>query len=210
MKTARPGRREELLDAIAREEGRVAQLESEQADVRSRLAALRAEVALFGAEPEIRVRLAVAAEAPVPYTSAEKLDALLCEYGVSIEVHDERIGGEPIGYRFRGKLTPVQQKAASALLGHDIGVFVAPPGVGKTVVGTYLVAERGCSTLILVHRRPLLDQWLAQLSLFLGIEPKEIGQIGAGKKTGNGRLDVAMIQSLVRKDKVEDVVANYG
>jgi len=139
-----------------------------------------------------------------------ELEALLREYGVAIEVDDERINGEPIGYRFRGKLTPVQQKAASALLGHDIGVFVAPPGVGKTVVGTYLVSERSCSTLILVHRRPLLDQWLAQLSLFLGIEPKEIGQIGAGKKTGNGRLDVAMIQSLVRKDKVEDVVANYG
>ena len=65
--------------------------------------------------------------------------------------------------------------------------------------------------MILVHRRPLLDQWLAQLSLFLGIEPKEIGQIGARQaKTANGRLDVAMIQSLVRKEKVEDLVANYG
>ena len=73
MKTAQPGRREELLDAIAREEGRVARLESEQADARSRLAALRAEVASFGAEPEIRVRLPVVAEAPVPYTSAEKV-----------------------------------------------------------------------------------------------------------------------------------------
>ena len=79
--------------------------------------------------------------------------------------------------------------------------------MGKTVVGTYLVAARGCSTLVLVHRQPLLDQWLAQLSLFLGIEPKQIGQIGAGKKTGNGQLDVAMIQSLVRKDSVQDIVA---
>ena len=139
-----------------------------------------------------------------------KLEALLREYHVSLEVVDERVNGEPLGFQFRGKLTPVQQKAVSALLGHEIGVFVAPPGVGKTVVGTYLIAARGCSTLILVHRRPLLDQWLAQLSLFLGIEPKEIGQIGVGKNTGNGRLDVAMIQSLVRKDKVQDVVANYG
>ena len=92
----------------------------------------------------------------------------------------------------------------------DIGVFVAPPGVGKTVVGTYLVAARACSTLVLVHRQPLLDQWVAQLSLFLGIEPKEIGQIGGGKKTGKGHLDVAMVQSLVRKDSVSDIVAGYG
>jgi len=46
----------------------------------------------------------------------------------------------------------------AAILENDMGIFVAPPGVGKTVVGTYLVAERRCSTLILVHRRPLLDQ----------------------------------------------------
>jgi len=139
-----------------------------------------------------------------------ELETLLREYGVSLEVADERVDGVPLRLQFRGSLTAVQQKAATALLGHDIGVFVAPPGVGKTVVGTYLVAERGCSTLILVHRQPLLDQWRAQLSLFLGIELKEIGQIGAGKKTGNGRLDVAMIQSLVRKEKVQDLVANYG
>lgn len=139
-----------------------------------------------------------------------ELEALLRENGVSLEIVDERVSGERLGLRFRGKLTPVQQRATAALLANDIGVFVAPPGVGKTVVGTYLVAERNRATLILVHRRPLLDQWVAQLSLFLGIEPKEIGQIGAGKKTGNGRLDVAMMQSLVRKEKVADVIAGYG
>lgn len=146
----------------------------------------------------------------LPRGRQTELEALLREHGVALDVADERVAGGSLGFRFRGRLTPVQEKAVSTLLEHDIGVFVAPPGVGKTVVGTYLVAERGCSTLVLVHRRPLLDQWLAQLALFLGIEPKEVGQIGAGKKTGNGRLDVAMIQSLVRKEKIEDVVASYG
>ena len=78
------------------------------------------------------------------------------------------------------------------------------------MVGTYLVAARKTSTLILVHRRPLLDQWIAQLAVFLGIEPKNIGQIGAGKSKPNGRLDVAMVQSLVRKAPVADLVADYG
>jgi superfamily II DNA or RNA helicase len=120
------------------------------------------------------------------------------------------VTGTPLELRFRGKLTSVQEAAAHALLAHDTGVFVAPPGVGKTVIGTYLIASRACSTLILVHRRPLLDQWLAQLSLFLGLDRKEIGQIGGTKRTPTGRVDVAMIQSLVRKDSVADLVAGYG
>jgi len=138
------------------------------------------------------------------------LEELLGGYGAALEVEDQRTEGVPLDLRFQGTLTPVQEQAARALLAHDIGVFVAPPGVGKTVVGTYLVAARGCSTLVLVHRSPLLDQWVAQLAVFLGIEPKEIGQIGAGKRTPTGRVDVAMIQSLVRRESVADLVAGYG
>jgi superfamily II DNA or RNA helicase len=37
-----------------------------------------------------------------------------------------------------------------------------------------------------------------------------IGQIGGGQRKPNGRLDVAMIQSLIRKEKVDDLVAGYG
>jgi superfamily II DNA or RNA helicase len=138
------------------------------------------------------------------------LEALLAEHGITLALEDKRNTGEPSRLQFLGELTAIQKQAAKALLAHDIGVFVAPPGVGKTVVGTYLVAARACSTLILVHRRPLLDQWLAQLSLFLGIDTKAIGLIGAGKRKLNGRLDIAMIQSLVRRDRVDDLVAGYG
>jgi superfamily II DNA or RNA helicase len=146
----------------------------------------------------------------LPRGCQDELTALLRDNGIAVEVEDQRVAGESIPFRFRGQLTSVQQAAADALCAYDIGVFVAPPGVGKTVVGTFLVAARARSTLILVHRQPLLDQWLAQLSLFLGIEQKQIGQIGAGKRTGNGQLDVAMVQSLVRKDSVQDIVAGYG
>ena len=70
------------------------------------------------------------------------------------------------------------------------------------------MAQRARSTLILVHRQPLVDQWVAPLSLFLGVDAKAIGQIGGGKRKANGRLDVAMLQSLVRGDAVNDIVAN--
>lgn len=146
----------------------------------------------------------------LPRGCRPELEDLLAAHGVTLDVTDDRVAGEPLDVQFHGSLTPHQLQAAKALLAHDSGVLVAPPGVGKTVIGTYLVAARQCSTLILVHRRPLLDQWLAQLAVFLGIEPRSIGQIGAGKRTATRKLDVAMIQSLVRKDSVEDTVAAYG
>jgi len=137
-------------------------------------------------------------------------EELLREHGVNLSVEDRRAEGEALDAEFKGTLTPVQAQAVQALLERDTGIFVAPPGIGKTVVGIYLIAARRRSSLILVHRKPLLDQWVAQLSLFLGLDPKNIGQIGAGKSKPNGRLDVAMLQSLVRKGEVIDLVAGYG
>ncbi len=86
------------------------------------------------------------------------LEELLKGHGVALLVDDQRHEGDAAHFQFRGELTPVQADAERALLQHDIGVFVAPPGVGKTVLGARLVAERGRGALILVHRRPLLDQ----------------------------------------------------
>ena len=67
--------------------------------------------------------------------------------------------------------------------------------------------SRTRSTLVLVHRQPLLDQWVAQLSMFLGIDTTAIGRLGGGKRAPNGHLDVAMLQSLVRGGAVSDIVA---
>jgi superfamily II DNA or RNA helicase len=140
----------------------------------------------------------------------EELATLLHQYGSTLTIDDQRHPGEPLDVRFDGKLTAIQKQAVTTLHKYDIGIFVAPPGIGKTVVGTWLTAERQCNTLVLVHRQSLLDQWVAQLALFLGLDAKDIGQIGGGKHKPNGRLDVAMIQSLVRKESVDDLVANCG
>jgi superfamily II DNA or RNA helicase len=135
---------------------------------------------------------------------------LLGDHGATLAVEDQRHDGDPLDMEFHGELTTAQEEAARSLLAHNTGVFVGPPGIGKTVLGTYLVAQRARSTLILVHRKPLLEQWIAQLAMFLAIDEKDVGQIGGGKRKPNGHLDVAMIQSLVRKEKVEDLVTGYG
>jgi superfamily II DNA or RNA helicase len=146
----------------------------------------------------------------LPRGCRPELEQILRKHGSSLLVDDQRCEGRPLNVAFNGRLTAIQKKAARALRREDIGVFVAPPGVGKTVIGTYLIAARSRNTLVLVHRQPLLDQWIAQLSMFLGIAPKAIGQIGAGKHAPTGLIDVAMIQSLVRSGRVDDLVATYG
>jgi hypothetical protein len=42
------------------------------------------------------------------------------------------------------------------------------------------------------------------------LERKEIGVIGGGRRKPTGRIDVALIQSLVRKGEVSDLISGYG
>ena len=78
------------------------------------------------------------------------------------------------------------------------------------MVAAWLIAQRGVNTLVLVHRRQLLEQWVERLAAFLHLPPKTIGRIGGGHRKPTGSLDVALIQSLVRKGVVQDCVGDYG
>jgi len=96
------------------------------------------------------------------------------------------------------------------MLRHETGVLAATTAFGKTVVAAWLIAQRGVNTLVLVHRRQLLDQWVERLSTFLDVPAKSIGRIGGGRSRPTGNIDVGIIQSLVRKGVVDDRVAEYG
>jgi superfamily II DNA or RNA helicase len=136
--------------------------------------------------------------------------ALLENVGITTKLRDDRQKGQRLGTRFLGELTPDQDKAASALLKHETGVLAATTAFGKTVVAANIIAARDLNTLVLVHRRQLLDQWVARLQVFLDIPSNKIGVIHGGKRKPTGNIDVALMQSLVRKNVVSDLVANYG
>ncbi len=135
---------------------------------------------------------------------------LFQSHRVEVQVTDHRFHAVSIQVDFRGDRRANQTAAAKALVSHDEGILCAPTAFGKTAVAAQLIAMRNVNTLVLVHRRHLMDQWRERLALFLGLSPKEIGQIGGGKTSQTGRLDVAVIQSLIRKGEVKDLVANYG
>jgi superfamily II DNA or RNA helicase/very-short-patch-repair endonuclease len=146
----------------------------------------------------------------LPRGCLDEIVAMLQKLKIQSILRDERFGGVPLKVAFCGVLRPEQQMAAQALVQHDTGVLAATTAFGKTVVAAWLIAQRGINTLVLVHRQQLLEQWIERLSSFLGVPAKSIGRLGGGRKKLTGTLDVALMQSLVRKGVVDDRVANYG
>jgi superfamily II DNA or RNA helicase len=132
--------------------------------------------------------------------------------GAEAVIEDLRMAGEPLpaGIRFLGTLREQQTTALEALAPHDFGVLAATAAFGKTVVSAALIARRARDTLILVHRRELVTQWVERLKTFLEIDPKDIGVIGGGRRNPTGVIDIALIQSLVRRGEISDLVGNYG
>ncbi len=146
----------------------------------------------------------------LPRGCLDELLDLFQSLKIKARLIDQRFIGGPVEIQFHGVLRAEQQQAADALLQQDIGVLSASTAFGKTVVAAYLIAQRKVNTLVIVHRRQLLDQWVQILSQFLGLAPKEIGQIGGGKRKSTEKIDVAMVQSLIHKGVVDDIVEKYG
>jgi superfamily II DNA or RNA helicase len=146
----------------------------------------------------------------LPRGCLEELLQVLGDLKIKTELIDESATGNPISLNFQGTLRPEQQLAADQLIKHDIGVLSASTAFGKTVIGAWLIAQRQVNTLVIVHRRQLMDQWVESLQSLLGLGKKDVGQIGGGKHKITGSVDVAMIQSLVEKGTVNDVIGNYG
>ncbi|WP_231367553.1 DEAD/DEAH box helicase [Gillisia sp. JM1] len=90
----------------------------------------------------------------------------------------------------------------------DYGAIVAPPGSGKTVIGLKIIADKRQPTLIIVHRKQLLEQWTERIEAFLSISKKDIGVIGQGKSKIGKQITVATIQSLPKQ--IESVQNQFG
>ena len=146
--------------------------------------------------------------------------------GIPYDIEDQREKGRPIRVSFTGELRVQQDLAAQRLLAYDHGILSAATAFGKTVVCSYLIAERKVNTLILLESTDLISQWEEELGRFLIIneEPPEyhtktggvkkrssvIGTLKGGKDTMTGIVDVAMVASLYKKGKFHEKLNSYG
>jgi superfamily II DNA or RNA helicase len=146
----------------------------------------------------------------MPRGCLDEILSLFEAQGIMVKSADQRYGGIPIDVHFKGTLRPPQEQAVQAVSNYDCGILSAPTAFGKTVLAAWLIALRRVNTLVLVHRRELLDQWRKRLASFLDLPVDRIGQIGGGKEIATGFIDVGILQSLNRKGVVKDIVAEYG
>ncbi len=147
----------------------------------------------------------------LPRGCMDELLMLLKELKIETCITDKRFAGNPIeSIKFQGELTTEQKTVVEKLCKHDIGTLSATTAFGKTVIALYIIAQRKVNTLIVVHRRQLMDQWLERIAIFLQIDNKQVGRIGGGKRKPTGIIDVAIMQSLSKQQQVDDLVADYG
>ena len=162
----------------------------------------------------------------IPRGLREQLINNCKEACIEYDISDQRETGRPIRVFFNGDLRTEQDLAADRMLQHDHGVLSATTAFGKTVVCSYLISQRKVSTLILLHSKDLIEQWVEELNKFLIIKEKPpiyktktgrekrrdsvIGVLTGNKNTITGIVDVAMIGSMYSKGKFNDFINSYG
>jgi superfamily II DNA or RNA helicase len=146
----------------------------------------------------------------LPVGCLDGLLAIFEHYHIKPELQNRQNQGQQINVQFLGVFRDDQEEATGKLLATQMGILSASTAFGKTVVTLWLIAERKTNTIILVHRKMLADQWAERINQFLGIPKKDIGYYSGTKKKRTGIIDIAVMQSIVKKDKVEDWIADYG
>lgn len=162
----------------------------------------------FGTERYFKLVEETENEIIIPRGFIGKLLRFCKEQNLEFDFQDNRKLKEEIPYSFNATLRNHQKKVIETISKKDFGVIVAPPGSGKTIMGLKIIADKKQSSLIVVHRKQLLEQWQERVQAFLAIPKHEIGIIGQGKVKIGKQITIATIQSLPKQ--IEQLQNQFG
>jgi len=113
----------------------------------------------FGTERYFKFVEETENEVFIPRGFIGKLIRFCRENKIEHDFIDERKKQKSNPYLFNAQLRDHQQTVVESIAKKDLGVIVAPPGSGKTIVALKIISDKQQPALILVHRKQLVEQW---------------------------------------------------
>ncbi|WP_238386776.1 DEAD/DEAH box helicase [Natrialba swarupiae] len=107
---------------------------------------------------------------------------ILYEAGYPVQDHRDLDSGESLSIDLEVSLREYQRTWVDRFAESGEGIFVGPPGSGKTVAAMGAMAHVGGETLILVPSRDLARQWAEAVVEYTSLEPAQVGQYHGGQK----------------------------
>lgn len=102
----------------------------------------------------------------------------LDNYMVNYEIEDHSHEGQPIQIQhFIEPRSETQRKAMKYLRTNQNGILQLMPGVGKTVISIYIIAERKKKSFVLVHRDSLAEQWKNRFLEHTNLKEEQIARL---------------------------------
>ncbi|THE64851.1 DEAD/DEAH box helicase [Salinadaptatus halalkaliphilus] len=107
---------------------------------------------------------------------------ILYEAGYPVQDHRDLESGEDLAIALEVSLREYQRTWVDRFAERGEGVFVGPPGSGKTVAAMGAMAHVGGETLVLVPSRDLARQWNDTILEYTSLEAHQVGQYHGGQK----------------------------
>lgn len=138
----------------------------------------------------------------------ETIETTLKPIGVDIEIKkpvechktsDQKLGLAWIGPTTRSHQDEAYTKAMERLTNEKNVILEMPTGSGKTLTAIKIIRDLNVPTLILVHKKVLMNQWVKAFKANTGYEPKQYGD----KSKEIGPITIGMVQSVSRNSSFD-------
>lgn len=138
----------------------------------------------------------------------ETIETTLKPIGVDIEIKkpvechktsDQKLGLAWIGPKTRSHQDEAYTKAMERLKNERNVILEMPTGSGKTLTAIKIIRDLDVPTLILVHKKVLMNQWVKAFKTNTGYEPKQYGD----KSKEIGPITIGMVQSISKNSNFD-------